>query len=347
MGTEADIQARLLELEKKQPEVRFKADSHHAILDETRRPLRYSPMTHAQESNLNPQRFGVGLVFASRATGLSDLPDALRGFLPRDFPDAGIYAEIPGDITDSTRLEHWLEHFLKQHQKLEQLILCHRMKDVTSEQMIALIQTAITFCQRQHAKKRWMRLLFVFDPSSTWKWLSVEPSVREQLENQVDAVEYLRRWDEIGVRQWLEQHDQIDSQEIRTAVIDATGGWAPLLDHLFEKISPQDEDPRTAANNLIRELEDTNAPLRQKFSASLGLVEDNAILQILQFIRDEGEGRIEREYITPHLIGGSPLLHSAQCAAAIEYLYRMGCIEFDDDDDDVVLIEPTVSKVVE
>ncbi len=68
VGTETDIANRLLALSEQEPEQRFDADSHHALLDDQGRD--YSPLTHAQGRRLNAARFGVGLVFASQALGI-------------------------------------------------------------------------------------------------------------------------------------------------------------------------------------------------------------------------------------------------------------------------------------
>jgi hypothetical protein len=79
MGTEADIENRLVELSQKPPEIKYDADSHHAQLDESSQ--NYSPLTYSQERALNPPQFGVGLVFASNALGFARLEDAIKGFI--------------------------------------------------------------------------------------------------------------------------------------------------------------------------------------------------------------------------------------------------------------------------
>ena len=67
LGKETDIADRLLELSDKSPAVVMEADSHHGALDE--KFSQYSLLTYAQERSLLQPRFGVGLIFASEASG--------------------------------------------------------------------------------------------------------------------------------------------------------------------------------------------------------------------------------------------------------------------------------------
>ena len=62
-----DVEGRLLDLLDKEPELKgFDPDSYRALLADGN----YNPLTFAQESNLNQQRFGVGMVFASGGAGV-------------------------------------------------------------------------------------------------------------------------------------------------------------------------------------------------------------------------------------------------------------------------------------
>ena len=93
VGAKADIEGRLLILSDEEPEEVFDADSHHARIED--QVGRYSPLTYAQERRLNVQKFGVGLVFASEATGLAHLNAAFGHFIPANLP------ETKGDNTET------------------------------------------------------------------------------------------------------------------------------------------------------------------------------------------------------------------------------------------------------
>jgi hypothetical protein len=275
---------------------------------------------------------------------LDNLPRAFQHFIPQDSPEAGVFQETSADITDGEQLAHWLDDFVKQYQKQEQLIVHYRMDDEATEQIISLVEQAINFCQHSKRRKLWMRVIFSFTPQATWRWLSLDPGVREELETRSDAVEYPRRWDSIGIRQWLEQHDKMDTQEVCDAILEATGGWICLMNHVFERTARYDNNPRPAADTLVEEMADENSHLRKEFIGALGLEVDEAVYRILKVIRDFGEQEIPQEIITADLFDGSPILSQSICDATLEYLRRMNCIEFNGD---MVSIERVVSRVLE
>ena len=237
VGTKTDIEDRLLALSDKEPEEPFDADSHHALLDDQK--WQYSPLTYAEERRLNPTRFGVGLVFASDATGLAHLKAAFRRFIPADLAETkGDYQEIPSTALSGTGLQQWLKRYLDEHSNYERLILYCSFQG-TQVNPLETVRIARKVCQQhERSKKRWMRILFVFDPESTRNWLSLSHQQRQEIENQVDVVTFPRRWNLLGIRQRLRQQDKIDSDEVCRTVLEATGGWPSLLDVLFERCGP-------------------------------------------------------------------------------------------------------------
>ena len=91
MGTEGDIENRLLELSQREPPSLFDADSHHTPLDPAAQY--YSPLSYAQERSLTQAQFGVGLIFASEALGLVLLQETFNHFI------AGNWSESPAMCT--------------------------------------------------------------------------------------------------------------------------------------------------------------------------------------------------------------------------------------------------------
>ena len=72
-----NVEDRLLDLLVKEPEPNvFDPDKYHALLPGGH----YTPLTFAQESSLNQQRSGVGLIFASEALGGNRLEEAFKRF---------------------------------------------------------------------------------------------------------------------------------------------------------------------------------------------------------------------------------------------------------------------------
>ena len=338
VGTKTDIEDRLLTLSDKEPEEPFNADSHHALLDD--QEWQYSPLTYSEERRLNPLRFGVGLVFASDATGLDHLKVAFRRFIPADLPETkGDYQEIPSAALSGTVLQQWLKRYLDEHNNCERLILSCSFQG-TQVNPLETVRIARKVCQQhERSKKRWMRILFVFDPESTRNWLSLSYQQRQEVENQVDVVTFPRRWNLSGIRQRLRQQDKIDSDEVCRAVSEATGGWPLLLDVLFERCAPHD-DPRPAVETIEKDLGDPHSELFQEFKRSLGLYD--ITYRILEFIKTEGD--VEREFsvelVTPEFIDG---LSQDECRTALDYLQRTGCIELQGD---LLSVEPTVLRLL-
>lgn len=338
MGTEADIENRLLELiDKPPPGIDF--DNHHTPLDDAAQ--RYSPLTYAQERELNPPESGVGLVFASNAMGLAILPEAFKRFIPPDLPDnTGACAEIPWWVTDDKKMRRWLEEYLQTYSRHERLIAYHKPEGRKPEDLQTLVQGALDFCRRHRARRQWIRVLFLFDPQATWTWLSLPQSLWEDLENRANAAVFPRRWDLIGVRQRLAQHDKMHSDEVCHRVLQATGGWPILLDHLFDRCGKRD-DPRPFAAEIEQELMEPNSPLRQQFQAALGMEVNGAVKRVFDFLLREGEVPIE--LVTPEFVGGHPVLTSEECVRAAEYLQRMGCV---DRIGDTLQVEPVLKKML-
>ena len=329
VGTETDIEERLLALSDKEPEEPFDADSHHTMIDA--QGGQYSPLTYAQERRLNVAQFGVGLVFASDATGLAHLKAAFRHFIPADLPETkGDYQEIPSTVLSTTGLQGWLKHYLGEHRNYERLILYCSLQGMQVN-LLETVRIAHKVCQQhERSKKRSMRILFVFDPESTWNWLSLSQQQRQEIENQVDVVTFPRRWNLSGIDQRLRQQDKWTSDPVCRAVLEGTGGWSSLLDELFNRCDLQD-DPRSAVDavdTIKRDLGDPGSQLSQDFKRSLGL--SDVAERILKFVKTEGdrEKGISVEYIDPEFING---LSQNECDAAVKYLQRLGCIELQGD----------------
>ncbi len=340
VGTETDIESRLLALSDKEPEEPFDADSHHVLLD----GQRYSPLTHAQERRLNASRFGIGLVFASEVLGLSHIEAAFRRFIPTDLPAArGSCEEIPPTELDSTRLEHWLRAHLASHKKSERLILWGSFQE-TNVALLETVKVAHKVCQaHQRSKKRWMRLLFVFDPGAAWNWLSLPRRQREEIEEQADVVTFPQRWNLLGIRQRLIQQDQMASDEVCRIVSETTGGWPWLLDILLK--SSNAYDPRSTAKSIEQKLRNPHSRLSQDFKLALGLHDTaRAILESIKTTLQEDGQEIPIDLIAAlEDDDGSPLLSRNECHSVIEYLRRMGCIDLQDD---LLSIEPAVLRSI-
>ena len=340
MGTAGDIEDRLLELSEKEPPSSFEANNHHAPLANTRQ---YSPLSYKQERILaSPQiQSGVGLIFSSEALGMSRLQSAFKRFAPED-SDEGTYTDIPIYVTDGIRFNEWLDENLQPHGRNKYNVVCLRPSERARENLKDLVDVALRFCARHRPRtgQQWFRVLFLLDPPSTWKWLSLPLNTRKNLENRANGVVSPLRWNLSGVRQRLTQHNMMDLEEVGKDILSQTGGWYLLLDTFFERCAKDLDDPHPVALELGRELGESGSELTKKFRKSLGLEVDEVVHSVLEFVCENDH--VEEEYITPEMIE-KPALRTEECTLAIEYLEKMGCIVRNSN---TVAAETTVKKVM-
>ncbi len=341
LGRETHIDDRLQELMTKSPVPVMEADSHHALLDD--QDIYYSPLTFAEERGLSQPRFGVGLVFASKAQGFDFLSGAVRRFLPVGLPSgAGDCTTIPGDLAVS-ELEGWLKEYLKSQATTERMILYQRVSFAPPNILAELVNQAQRFCHRHQAKDRWMRILFLFDPQSTWQWLGMPEEERTRIEEAADAVLWPRPWTLSAIRRRLAQHDKFDTDDVGSKeALDVTAGWPWLLDELFRRCG-KDTDIKPPAQTIERDLATPDSGLRQALSSALGIATNETAQRVMRFVLDEGQaGQIPDEWLTPELIGGSPELTRQECGRAKEFVLRLGVLHLRQE---LLAADPVLLKV--
>lgn len=344
IGTGEDIATRLLELTYKKVPKSSDAADHHAPLDDTAR--RYSPLTYAQESRLNPHGSGVGLICATEALGLSMIPQAIKRFIPRDLAEGvGNCTEMPLSITTGEKLRNWLNDHLKSHSSYERLVVYQRPIGINAKDLQHIIEEAVAFRNQLNQKhelsqRQWIRIFFIADPRTTQVWLSIPADIREKLEMQLDAVEVPKCWNLAGIKYRLSQHDKLDSEAICEEIKKETDGWPYLLDLLFERSGNQD-DPRPYVKDIRENLLDVESELSKRFRESLGIDPSSAAVNVLNFIEKEKDG-VPVDLVTPEFIGGEPPLSLQECKTAVKYLQLIGCLIVEKD---LIYVNPVVKRV--
>jgi hypothetical protein len=172
-------------------------------------------------------------------------------------------------------------------------------------------------------------------------WLALPEDERADLENRVDAVEVPRRWNEVGVRQRLDQLEVIDSQEVCHEILAATGGWPLLLDALFESVKPQ-SDPRSAAQDFAHHFAEARSQLREQFRLSVGFNAHPSLSAVLMQIVAETHG-MPADETGIALLADTAGLSPEECETVVTALRRLSCIELRDG---LLYVEPLVRQAL-
>jgi hypothetical protein len=327
MGTEEDIEARLLELSLRHPEPVTAAGSHHAHIGTTL--LQYSPLTYAEEGQLNPPLSGVSLVFASEAQGLSTLPAAFKNLIQSGQADRNaVFVTASQAIRSGKALVEWLEEQKTRSSGAERLLVLHRprMKDAT--ELREMVQAAQAYCQRpQRRKDPVLRLLFLFDPAATRLWFTLAGQRRSRLEEKLDSMVFPRPWNARGLSRRLDQHERMHSDEVCREILRVTGGWHFLINALLKRLGRED-DPRPHAQWIESELAAPESEFRQGFRMALGWDPDPIAQRVWDFIQQDSEqdSGVPEEFVQPDFIDGTPPLTQDELESAVQYLFCLGFI---------------------
>ena len=332
MGTEDDIEDRLLELSDKSQPTRFQPDSQHVLLED--QGHRYSPLTLVEEGRIQQTRpSGVSLVFGSQALGLDALDETF---------DRMGGSEIPAqELIQANRTCAWLDSHAKKQRGIEQLLTYGRLRG-TGGDMAQYVWEVSKMCgDFEQRGRRPLRVVFILKPEAAWTWLRLPANQRIGLEDGTDSI-CLRRWNEVGIQQRLSQAEMLDSPEICQKVLEATGGWPFLLDDLLRRCSGHD-NPRSHAKTLLEEVACPGSKLGSELLQQAGLESRAESCRILQTIVECDKVSEEDLETLGDLVEGTPPLTLEDCKLAVEFLRRMGCLEKRDGE---YRVESVIGRIV-
>ena len=331
MGTEEAIEYRLLELMDKPPPAQFKPESFHPILDTKNQ--RYSPLTLGQEGKIQDDiESGVTLLFGSTVLGIGELGRALKridGCEP--IPSTQLSR---GDLVVS-----WLVSHSRKFRNVDHLRPFGFLRG-TRNVIEGCVWKVSKKCEEfQKRGKRSLRVILILDPVTAWNWFKTS---RVRANENVQSLR-LRRWDEAGIQQRLQQSDMLDSTETYNSVKEITGGWPLLLDHLFSSCG-QSRDPRPVIDQLTKEFEKPKPELAKTFLNGVGLTEEETPFKLFKTMVDYGEVSDTESMALSEFIEGTEKPNDEECKNAIDYLFHMGCI---DKTNGGFKVEPVLARIVE
>ena len=295
----ACIENRLLELDIHPPRPAI-PESQHILLDPAKRL--YSPLTLVQEGRLlQPEQSGVSLIFGSAALGLDVLKQALKRMGGIEWPNQTV---------------EWLDS----HTHKQQSLFYRPIRGTGGNMAQSVWHVLSSHNSRNKKRQRPRQVVFMFDPAASWAWLK-SPN-RAALEDQTNLI-FLRRWDAEGIRQRLDQAEKLDLPECCEAVLQATGGWSLLLDELLRRCGDLN-DPR----ECVKKMELPGSEFGSKLVQQIGFSTPAEPFRVLQTLV-EYKSKVSEEDLADlvDFVKGDPPLSLADCEAAVELLYRLGCLE--------------------
>jgi hypothetical protein len=215
LGSREQIESKLLDvMGLPQPQV-YDAATFRRSLGENR--WDHSPFTAEQEATLTEPANGVVVVFASLLAGLDRLTDGLRGI-----PNlTGV--QVAGRMTQLTQFEAWLREVDEGRGQSEGVTLAVVIPSSTWT-VGWMLRAAEILGKKKGSRKRFLRVLFVADPSAGWAWLA-EEGVRA-----LGAAEItVRPWHETALRRWVEEVEFNDPNRVCDAIRTHLGGWYSLV----------------------------------------------------------------------------------------------------------------------
>lgn len=328
MGSEADIESRLLEFSTRSAPAEYSADQFHTLLSDATTQFQYSPLTNAQERDLTRHQSGVTLLFASEAQGYYDLPATLKKLGRMDGEIAArVVEELSTVITYPDQLKKQMMEIRKNQSSAEHILLYYRVRVRADVDVYALVECAQQYCATLHNSKRCLQVIFLFDHEATAYWLAANPQRCQAIE-ETAAIVHPYPWHRQAICRRLEQHNKVDSEDICKLIDEVTGGWPFLLDELMHN-NASEPDLRPAAKRMNTALRQPKSQLAVGFRKALGIAEESASKTLLRFaagFMKHSDDMIEADLLALAQSENDLALTEQEFQDAIEYLVRMGCL---------------------
>ncbi|MCE7981187.1 MAG: ATP-binding protein [Caldilinea sp. CFX5] len=252
MGTRDDIERELLR--KREPAIEYEPATFRSVFRgsdtvQITDPMRRSPLTAQQESELRSRKNGVSLIVGCDAAGLKELDDFLEFAFGQEF----VLSARPANLQEFV-------HYLA--------VLDQREKDGTTLLLvpsgcswdIKWMGEALRKSQRLLSKRTFVRIVFVADPMKSWQLIHEQAEEYAKVKTEGVTVFTLQPWHETALRQWFEECGfGPRDKEGRREVYQITGNW-PLLLGRFQQAALQ-RDPHLWRQALAQTVQEMNDPV--------------------------------------------------------------------------------------
>ena len=263
LGTDDQIEGQLTEIMQYDPlPPEFDPNSFRCPLN-GKNDGRRSPFTFAQESDILKSENDIRLIFGSEALKIQQVFEAVKVAVENY---AGQVYSLADDVQSSTQLQSWLQECISDQEE-GYVVPVIPLEKAGSEpnNLIEWIETAQNIVNRRSSEKRTIRVLFVVPPEVAQIWFQVPEEKREELTASGGRLLLLKRWNDAGLRHWLEDlHIAPNSDEQRKEILDATGGW-PIFMEDFVARWKTEMDWKKAVEEILKAQQERDGDYGQRF----------------------------------------------------------------------------------
>jgi hypothetical protein len=214
MGSTEEIEAALSR--KREPAPQYDAAAFRA--SHPREHYRRSPLTALQESRLRTRDHGVLAIFGVEAAGLNEVVEFLESSFGKD---AIVNCK---DVANLEAFAERLQELQERRAEAQTLVFVPAACPWTD----VWLEEALRKTEKLRSKNSFVRVLFVGDPATAWRWAGGNP-ISERLSSLGLTVMTLEPWQDAMVRQWLDDCGFRPTPEFRKTIGSLTGYWPSLL----------------------------------------------------------------------------------------------------------------------
>jgi hypothetical protein len=303
LGTDEEIYARLREIGRSEPPVKWQPNSFHCSY--LKGDVRYySPLTWSDEDSITRRDYGVAVLTGSTASGLDYVESRLNSMAgPERF------TQFPPGI-EPPYVDRLLRSFLQDAKRQPRLLVAHRHEK--SDFVFESIATSIRFV-RQHQRlgeSPSLCVVHIIEPAAYWDWIQ-DAGIQSDVTGRLDGVIHLRRWDSTAIRQRLSDMDMVALDPQVKSLRGGTGGWFTLLEGKLRELAEGGSSDR-ASDAKIQTVE---AECQEGF---FGLLHRTPQAAVIELLRSYGEPLSRTEILS--LCTDETALSSSQVDASIRWL---------------------------
>ena len=274
LGTKGQIEEELLTTMVYDPPPEFDPNSFRRPLN-VENPRNRSPFTAVQESDIFKSENDIRLIFGSEGLGIKQVSEGVK-IAVEDY--AGQVHLLDASVQSSEQLQSWLQNHIDNTEEgyVVPIVPLERAGS-KPKNLIEWIKKAQDVVNRRRSEKRTIRILFIVSPEVAKIWLRVPEEQREELTAAGGRELLLKRWNDAGLRYWLEDLNippNTDAQ--RKGILDATGGW-PIFMENFAELCLNKE---MGWENTIKKIREERKGRNHDYSEMLGVTQMNHAYQV-------------------------------------------------------------------